>query len=161
MFLSGEKVQEQIMDLIDEDIQKQPNGVDLTVGAIFKYLEVGQIDFDNSERRLPELSQINPDNEWYVLQPGPYLVRYNETVSIPLGCVGILFPRSTLMREGCIIYSALWDAGYNGRGVGLLVVYNPFGIRIKRNARIGQITLVKAEKGEDTYAGVYKNEGTE
>ncbi len=158
MFLSGDKIIEFISDYIDKSKQVQPNGVDLTVQKIFTFNTYGLIDFDNSERKLPDYSEVPLDGEWYILKQGAYLVRYNEIVEVPHGHVGILLPRSTLMRSGAIIFSALWDAGYKGRGTGMLVVHNPFGIRIKQNARIGQITFIQAERAKQTYNGIYQNE---
>ncbi len=156
--MAGNKIISFISDFIDQSKQVQPNGVDLTVGKIMAFANTGQIDFDNSERHLPDYMDLEPQNNWYELKQGAYLVRYNEVVEIPSGFVGLLLPRSSLMRSGAIIFSALWDSGYKGRGVGMLVVHNPYGIRIKQNARIGQITFVKSEEVSKTYTGIYQNE---
>jgi deoxycytidine triphosphate deaminase len=51
--------------------------------------------------------------------------------------------------------TAVWDAGYEGKGEGLLEVYHD--IEIETGARIAQLVLAKAE-GEATYDGSYQNE---
>lgn len=147
-------------DYVKFDMQMQIAGFDLTVNAIYNFKSVGKIDFDNTKRILPEYKPIPLENEQWQLSPGGYLVRYNETIKVPDSAVGILLPRSSLMRCGATIHSALWDPGYVGKGVGLLVVTHP--IIIYKNARIAQIIFIKTEAQLDkVYAGQYQNEGIE
>ncbi|MEM0319986.1 MAG: hypothetical protein QXS67_01040, partial [Candidatus Nezhaarchaeales archaeon] len=74
--------------------------------------------------------------------------------------VAIGLPRSSLMRMGATIISALWDPGYEGRGEGLLLVENPYGIILERNARVIQLIFVRLEsEPESEYRGSYMYEG--
>lgn len=147
-----------VENAIDFDTQMQIAGFDLTVKEIYIFKSSGIIDFDNSSRVLPEHIILEPDEEKWDLQPGGYLVRYNETIKVPENAVGVLLPRSSLMRCGATIHSALWDPGYQGKGVGLLIVTNP--ITIHKNARIAQIIFIKLEsQARKTYSGAYQNEG--
>ena len=65
----------------------------------------------------------------------------------------------TGLAGGATVETALWDPGYQGRSQSLLVVHNPFGLRLKRNARLIQLAFYRltslAEKG---YEGAYQNE---
>ena len=63
-----------------------------------------------------EIELINGHRGWS-LPPGGYLVRYNEYVKIPKNTLGLVFPRSSLMRIGGMINTAVWDAGYAGQAV--------------------------------------------
>jgi deoxycytidine triphosphate deaminase len=54
--------------------------------------------------------------------------------------------------------TAVWDAGYEGRGEGLLEVYH--GIELEQGARIAQLVLARADH-EDTYTGSYQGENTD
>lgn len=64
------------------------------------------------------------------------------------------------MRSGAILYTAVWDPGYRGRGQGLLNVYNPKGIKLKLNARIGQLVFFRLGKPSmRPYKGFYQKEG--
>jgi deoxycytidine triphosphate deaminase len=54
-----------------------------------------------------------------------------------------------------MLETAVWDAGYEGRGEGLLEVHHP--IELQQGARIAQLTLARAEH-EDTYDGSYQGE---
>jgi len=68
-------------------------------------------------------------------------------------------PRSSLNRCGVSIHSAVWDAGYSGRSQSLLVVYNPLGFRLHRNARLLQLVFFYTSGGVGKgYSGQYQNE---
>ncbi|MEA2071822.1 MAG: deoxyuridine 5'-triphosphate nucleotidohydrolase [Asgard group archaeon] len=149
-------------EVIDEAInfskQSQINGFDLTIKEIAKIQGKGVIDFDNSKRFIPEHKPLSftADNYWD-LEEGSYIIRYNEIVSVPKTAVGIIQPRSSLLRMGGTIIGAWWDSGYSGRGQGLLVVTHP--LRIFQNARIAQIVFIKTHKVTKGYEGQYQNEG--
>jgi len=148
----GDKVSKFIEGLKDENIQ--PNGVDLTVSEIYIVKEAGEL--TASGRKIPQYELLE-GNKW-LLKPGAYVVRYGEYIKVPEGAVGIVLPRSSLLRMGATIYSALWDSGYEGRGIGLLSVFNPYGIFLEKGARIAQIIFISAEKGK-LYQGIWKGEG--
>jgi dUTP pyrophosphatase len=91
----------------------------------------------------------------YYLEPGAYVVRYGERLRIPEGHVGFVYPRSSLMRNSCMLNSAVWDAGYEGRGEGLLQVHHD--IELEEGARIAQIVYAEADH-DDAYDGDYQGE---
>jgi len=91
---------------------------------------------------------------------GTYGIRYAEWVSLPLDCGGLCFPRSSLLRMGLHVPTAVWDAGYAGRAEGLLLVTTPHGARLQRGARIVQLVLFRlTEPASAGYAGQYQHEG--
>ncbi len=154
MIWSGREVAKFIRNCSEEQIQ--PNGVDLTLGWVYAFSGLGTID---DGKTIPKYDEILPNSEGvYILKPGAYLVRYQEIVKIPTNAIGLVFPRSSLQRMGAIVYTSVWDSGYQGRGIGLMVVYNPYGIRIKRGSRICQIIFVTA-KSYGEYMGSYQCEG--
>ncbi len=142
--------------------QIQPNGVDLTLDAIFEPLEPGRITRNDTEigkrQRVTSEERGRKVPETYYLSSGGYVVRYDEVVEIPDGHVGFLYPRSSLLRNGCMLDTAVWDAGYEGRGEGLLEVHHD--IELERGARIAQLVLAKADH-EGTYEGSYQGENRE
>jgi len=86
-------------------------------------------------------------------------VTFNEIVSIPRNAAALARSRSTLLRCGASLETALWDPGYRGRSQSLLVVYNPHGLRLKKNARLMQLIFLRLEKdAEKAYAGRYQGE---
>ena len=138
--------------------QVQPAGVDLTVSEIYEFNEGGIISIERV--KLPQYRLKDPENGRYALKPGTYLVRFGEVIKVPSDCIGIFLPRSSLLRMGATIQSALWDPGYEGRGVGLLIVMNPYGIVLEKGARIAQFILMKmTEPPERVYRGSYQHEG--
>ncbi|MBS7638164.1 deoxyuridine 5'-triphosphate nucleotidohydrolase, partial [Candidatus Bathyarchaeota archaeon] len=127
---------ELITGYIDLDLQIQPCGFDLSLGSVEAFLDSGSVDFSNLERRLPSTRPLEPDSGgWFNLSMGSYLVVYNEVVKLPLDIAAIARPRSTLLRCGATLETAVWDPGYHGRSSSLLVVQNPKGIRLRKDAR--------------------------
>lgn len=151
-----------IQDFIDLEAQLTPQGFDLTAGEIHRYKDSGKLDFSNSEREIPETEKVEPKKEneddkygWWDLQPGAYKVVMNETVDIPEDLTAFAYPRSSLLRMGCSIENAVWDAGYTGTGSFMLVVENQDGVRIKQNARVNQLVFQSIEETEKGYSGRY------
>ncbi|MES3517873.1 MAG: deoxyuridine 5'-triphosphate nucleotidohydrolase [Natronomonas sp.] len=151
MFRSGAFIADRLG--VTDDLKQQPNGVDLTVEAVFETTTSGRIGRD--DKRIGDRREIRPDDGVFRLDPGGYVARYGEVVSVPEGHVGFVYPRSSLMRNGCMLHTAVWDAGYEGRGEGLLVVHHP--IEIESGARIAQFVLAEADH-EGTYDGSYQGE---
>ncbi|WP_435159448.1 deoxyuridine 5'-triphosphate nucleotidohydrolase [Haladaptatus sp. DFWS20] len=160
MFRSGTFVAEHIAETTDEQIQ--PNGVDLTLEAVYEQRDSGRIGREEKEigdRQRIESEQVGESvPETYYLPRGAYIVQYGETVRIPDGHVGYIYPRSSLMRNSCMLNTAVWDAGYEGKGEGLLQVHHD--IELERGARIAQLVLSEAGH-EGTYDGDYQGENIE
>ncbi|GGL34770.1 deoxyuridine 5'-triphosphate nucleotidohydrolase [Halarchaeum grantii] len=155
MFESGAFVADALGDVTDEQVQ--PNGVDLTLGSVEAQTEPGRITTDGKtvgERDAVETVERD-GRECYALDPGYYVAQYAETVRVPEGHVGFVYPRSSLMRNSCMLHTAVWDAGYEGKGEGLLEVGRP--IEIEVGARFAQFVLAEAEH-EDAYDGSYQGE---
>lgn len=84
---------------------------------------------------------------------------FNEVVEIPPDVMAIARPRSSLLRMGATIETAVWEPGYKGRSQSLLIVHNPEGIKIKRNARLMQLIFFRLENdAEKLYDGIYQGE---
>lgn len=146
----------------DREAQLQPNGIDITLDSVAAYDGPGTLAVDNAARRLPGARELTFDDAGRLhLPPGPYLVRFNETVNLPADCMAYCRPRSSLLRSGVALHTAVWDAGYAGRGVALLVVYNPHGFRVERHARVAQLVFHRlATPTRDGYRGAYQGEAT-
>lgn len=163
MYKSGAFVAEHVTPVTDQQVQ--PNGVDLTLEAVFEQRDSGHIGIDGTEigdrsRRREHVVETfgeEPTDPYY-LPPGGYIARYAEIVHIPENHVGFILPRSSLMRNSCMLNTAVWDAGYEGRGEGLLEVHHD--IEIERGARIAQFVLAEADH-EGTYEGSYQGENVE
>jgi deoxycytidine triphosphate deaminase len=153
MFRAGSFVATAVSPVADDAVQ--PNGVDLTLAAVLEPRERGRIARDG--KRVADRRERAAEDGTHVLPPGTYVVQYAETVAVPEGHAGFVLPRSSLMRNGATVNTAVWDAGYEGRGEGLLQVGHE--LELERGARIAQFVL--AEAGHDaTYDGAYQGERT-
>ncbi len=144
---------------VDLEQQLQPNGIDLTLREVSLLQSAGIIAVDNSQRQVSDLSPLIFDGLGYIdLVAGIYLITYNEIVHLPENITALAAPRSSLLRCGVTIGTAVWDAGYSGRSQSLMVVYNPQGFRLQRNARIVQLVFFKLTGKTRGYRGTYQGE---
>jgi dUTP pyrophosphatase len=158
--LTGSEARGLVESMIDPETQTQMCGVELTLQKIERFLTAGAVAFDNKERKLPETELVNFDEMgWIELPAGSYLVTFNEIVNIPKDVAAMARARSTLLRCGATLETALWDPGYRGRSQSLLVVYNPQGLKLKKDARLMQLVFLRLEnEAEKLYSGKYQGE---
>ena len=146
---------------IDLEQQLQPNGFDITLRDVAMLQNMGQIATDNAQRQLPDLAPLIFDNQGFMeLIPGSYIITYNEIVHIPTNLMALARPRSSLLRCGVNIGTAVWDAGYSGRSQSLMLVYNSNGFRVQQNARVAQLVFMTLTAETESYSGKYQNENT-
>jgi dUTP pyrophosphatase len=144
---------------IDGQAQLQVNGFELTVARVESFDGAGGIGFSNDDRSLPQTKPLEwGEDGWLFLEKGSYKAIFNEIVSIPKDVCAIGLPRSSLLRMGVSVHTAVWDAGYRGRSEALLVVYNEAGFRIKKDARVLQLIFLRLESGQEGYTGRYMGE---
>jgi deoxycytidine triphosphate deaminase len=161
MLTGGEIVRRRIVApdaaLVDEQVQ--PNGVDLTLDALWVLRGAGQLGRATDDRLLSEREPIAPLTDgWFELVHGMYVLRFAEVVAVPLDCGGLVFPRSSLLRMGVYVPTAVWDAGYRGRGESLLQVGNRAGLRLQRGSRIAQLVLFRLTEQTRAYQGRYQED---
>jgi len=148
-----------IEDYRDLNTQLQPNGVDFTVREVAMPQTMGRITVDNSQRLVSELAPLVFDGLGYLeLMPGAYVVTYNEIVHLPNDIMALAQPRSSLLRSGVTVYGAVWDAGYSGRSQSLMIVFNPRGFRLQKNAAIVQLVFMRLTGETEGYSGTYQGE---
>jgi dUTP diphosphatase len=160
--LSGEELRRTGLVSLDAatlEAHVQPNGIDLSVDALWRFAEAGVL--GRVERSLPPHEDVAFDaDDWAELTTGTYGFRYAEWVALPTDCGALCFPRSSLLRMGVHVPTAVWDAGYEGRGEGLLVVSNSAGVKLQRGARIAQLVVFRlSEPAAQAYTGQYQHEG--
>jgi len=144
---------------LDLEAQLQANGFDLTLRDVAMLESAGKIAVANSQRVVSELAPLVFDGlDSIELFPGTYIITYNEIVHLPSNIMALGRPRSRLLRCGVSVGTAVWDAGYSGRSQSLLVVYNPRGFRLQRNARIVQLVFLRLTQKTEGYRGAYQKE---
>ncbi len=144
---------------IDLETQVQPNGIDLTLREVALPQTSGKIAASDSQRLVSGLAPLVFDGLGFIdLMPGAYIITYNEIVHLPNNVMALARPRSSLLRCGVTVNTAVWDAGYSGRSQSLMVVYNPQGFRLQRNARIVQLVFLQLTQETEGYQGAYQEE---
>lgn len=126
--------------VIHGETQGDAEGFDLTVARVFRPTGRGEIDFGGGERSdaaveelEPELRDPGDDYGWWELEPGTYLVEYNEGIRDGFGVVS---PLKRLTRN--LATHPTFPATELDR-VPLRVAGD--GISIKENARISRLTV--------------------
>jgi dUTP pyrophosphatase len=149
-----------VENVCDVQQQVQPNGIDLTLKDVALFSSSGSLGPGNENRVLSVTSPLVFDGLGRVdLLPGCYLVTYNEVVNLPKNIMALAMPRSSLLRCGVSIHNAVWDAGYSGRSQSLMVVCNPQGFRLHRNARIVQMVFFfLSREVAQGYQGMFQGE---
>jgi len=144
---------------LDLDKQVQPNGFDLTLRDVAAVTSAGRITVDNRRRQVSGLTPLSfGEGDEMELAAGLYIVTYNEVVRLPKNVMALGRPRSSLLRCGVSVGTAVWDAGYEGRSQSLLIVHNPAGFRVQRNARITQLVFFELTGESEGYQGTYQGE---
>ena len=149
-----------ITSFLDLEEQLQPNGIDLTLMEVRELTSSGYIGKDSQQRLLSDNKIIAFDEHgWVRLYQGSYLITFNEICNLPLDLMALGKPRSSLLRSGVTINTAVWDAGYKGRSQSLLTIFNPNGFEIQQNARLIQLIFVRLENlASIGYQGRFLNE---
>ena len=147
-----------LVDDVDQDLQLQPNGIDIRVDRVGALTARGVLGVE--AREPAERTDLATDADgWWDLAAGAYVIGYQERVNLPNGVMAFARPRSSLLRSGFAIHTAVWDAGYSGRGEGLLHVMNPAGYRLQRGARVVQLVFIRlGAPTAEGYAGRYQHE---
>lgn len=134
----------------------QSAGIDLSVERIWRFLGPGSLPSAGrgtlAEREVVELGS----SELYRLEHGTYVIRLNERMTIPTKLMGLVLPRSTLLRNGCTLHGAVFDPGYEGTPEVLLSVLNPHGFLVAKNAAICQFVLLTLTSDAVPYSGRYQ-----
>lgn len=157
--LSGEEISSLIKKVVSADSgrQEQPAGYDVSVNSIHTFPK-DKISLGIAKGENSKLEEVPLVEDFYELpQIGAYFVALNEITTIPKDAIGILLPRSTLLRNGLDLRTALFDPGYSGQPKVMLVCHRP--ARIQRFTRIGQIIIIKSDtEFFSQYSGQYQGE---
>jgi dUTP pyrophosphatase len=142
------------------EMQLQPDGVELTVDRVLALSGAGYLGAENADRQVAPTEEVKPNGQgWWKLPSGVYRLVLSEAVHIPSNICAIARPRSSLLRSGVSLGTALWDSGYEGRSEVLCMVHNPKGFRLQRGARVLQLIFFELEEEvEGGYEGKYQGE---
>lgn len=162
MVLSGKKVIEEEYvrfpndgQIFDHDSQIQPNGIDMRVLEVFNVNGSATLGRDKPMDFTDiRATKLQWKQGWINLVPGGnYVVNFREEITVPSHYCAIIKPRSSMLRVGAFVTSALWDAGFTGA---LGAVVRPLNeVKIEYGARLAQVMFLEAEEGQ-LYDGRYQ-----
>jgi len=141
---------------LDLEAQLQTNGFDLSLRSVSHFTSTGKLALDNRNRVLSQQKKMEFGAGGLHLDPGAYSVTYNEIVHLPKDIMALGLSRSSLLRCGASLHTAVWDAGYSGRSESLLVVHNPLGLDLEKDARVLQLVFSKLSGKSQGYQGGYQ-----
>lgn len=131
--------------VINKEIQVHEFSVDLTAKSITQLEGVGKVDFGGKEfqwgqRTVMSPKRINPEDSygWWRLPAGEYIVRLNESISLPSGYIAMVLPHERIVQNGCHHPAILLEN--SAQYIEILLNVSNVGIKIKENARISYVT---------------------
>lgn len=150
---------------LDEN-QYQPAGIDLKLGNI-KTLSNKEAVYGIADgtKQLPE--QVNAEESavkigatklevGFMLEPNvPYIAVVQNKVKIPLDVLQLYFPRSSLLRAGVDVRTAVGDPGFNGHLSFLIINHSDVPFFIKKGERFAQMVCMKLDGVTNAYDGDY------
>lgn len=81
------EITDRVSGIVHEDTQTEGRGLDLTLAAVYRVDDPGQVDFGGGELADPGLTEVSAEQRdadddygWLTLDAGTYLVGYNESL---------------------------------------------------------------------------------
>lgn len=105
-----------------------------------------------------DVEKVNLEGErGWLLYPGTYDLLFYEGCNIPANYVGLIRQRSSLLRNGTIIHSSVFDPGFHTDNIGCVMRVNET-IFIEEDARVAQIYFHQCEEvdQENLYNGQFQ-----
>ncbi len=132
---------EAVSGIVHEPTQKKGLGVDLTVSEVYRVTQPGRVDFGGGELESAELDPVetelrNPGDDygWWSLEPGQYLIGYNESIDAAGDRSFVVQTREEVRVRGGF-HPTLHVAELHR----MPFVVGGAGIRLKENARVSTL----------------------
>lgn len=150
-----------------DDKDYQPSGMDLRLGKVFALNQehdfYGLVD---GKKYLPEQEYIKPvlfecgiDDYvagWFLRPQKPYICQVRNQIKIGESNAQFYLPRSSLLRAGVNVYTALGDLGYNGHLSFLVINHGKKPFFIGEGERFAQLIDFEVKGGSESYDGDYQ-----
>lgn len=164
--LTGRQIVENgIITKVDNSECIQQVGVDLEVIEIRKIIGGGIVP-KQGKTSLPEYEECDidealegKDEKGWFLNPGAYDITLKQGCKIPNNQRLQIVQRSSLLRNGTILASSMFDPGFETENIGTVMIVSA-PIFIEFEARVGQAytTEVNEVKEEDLYNGQFQKD---
>lgn len=138
-------------------------GYDLSVKSIHTLEGHGHVLKNKTDlpyyREKPLSFREDRTEGWYLSAGQCYEVTFWEGCNIPNNLVGLIRQRSSLLRNGIILHSSIFDPGFETDFMGSFVIaHNP--VFIEKDARIAQIYFHKCQSvnSDNLYNGQFQKD---
>lgn len=145
--LDPDELAEQLDGLVHLDTQRAPDGLDLTVDAVYRTTGHGQLDFGGGEFEAAPREPLNPvlddpddDYAWWTLEEGAYVVRYNEALTLTEEQRARISPLERTLHAGAHHGTFVLDEGRDP--LETLLVVTRMGCRLKENCRLSRLVVL-------------------
>jgi len=144
--LSADALAQQLDGLVHLDTQRAPDGIDLTVHAVYRVTGPGQLDFGGGEFEkaprepvTPVLDAPDDDYAWWTLDQGTYVVRYNEALTLTESQRAEIAPLPRTLLAGASHGSFALTQSRDP--LETLLAVGRKGCRLKENCRLSRLTV--------------------
>ena len=159
-------LQDKYLDCTDE--QRTPNGIDLTLGNVYEVKSNGYIyGLLKEGKNVPPHIMVQSETisthggniKGWVLKPHTsYILEVENEIQISDDCMQTYYPRSTLLRSGCTLHTAVGDAGYNGKLAFLFINHTSNDFVLEEGVRFAQLVDHQITGSSKQYDGDYQND---
>ena len=158
MNLTGQQLVDKgiITGPIEEDNIAQ-HGVDLNLIKVQRIIGQGTIPA-KGKTILADREDVELDEQgFWNLSQGAYDITLAQGCKIPSNQSMQIVQRSSLLRNGSVLRSSLFDAGFYTDNIGTVFIVT-VPIRIEYNARVAQIVAQASNEVINTYDGQWQND---
>lgn len=146
--LDSDDTRSQLQGILHLATQQAAVGLDLTVGHLFRISGPGSLDFGGSELQAARREPLKPrrrneedDYGWWELEPGSYIIRYNEAVVLEEREIAQVLPLERLLLAGASHPAFLVDGSRDA--LQALLVVGGAGCHLKENCRVSRLILME------------------
>ena len=161
MLNADQIVEKGLLKLEQSKGKKAQVGYDLSLQLVNKIGHVGKVLKDKTQLAAYEpIDKIQLDgHSGWLLYPGAYDITFWEGCDIPSNYVGLIRQRSSMLRNGTVLHSSVFDPGFSTEFMGTVMVVNET-IFIEEDARVGQIYFHTCEEvaQENLYNGQWQGD---
>lgn len=157
--LNGRELIERGIVINAQDVNVQQHGVDLNVISIQRVEGNGII-----QRNQTILSQYTEvlledldESKYWKLTPGAYSVVFAQGCNVPNDQMLLIRQRSSLLRNGTIFCSSVFDAGFKTENIGTVMIVS-VPITIEYYSRLAQIYNHVCTLVENLYNGQWQGD---
>lgn len=158
MTVIGQEYLKEEYSEFDDGKAIQPCGIDLRVGKIYNYIPNGMNGLYEGQKFLPDLEELKIDGKTYMLAPKTsYLISVDRQMKIPRNQMQLYLPRSSLLRGGVDVRTAVGDCGYEGTLMFLIENKLDAPFYLEKGERFCQAICFEVS-GSGIYNGDYQND---